>query len=342
MKACVFDECLPPYTSDTDPMISDLSVDREMLKERHLYLYHLRRSAFMEPEFGYVIAEPWSLINLSLPGSELVRQRETMPLFSGVPSVSKLFAAKKRGSPVRKESVVVSFRFVFDYNYYHFYCDIMNRLKIIDDYGIDKSVPLIVSPVLASQKFFQRMSERGDLANRNWLVQDGFHIQAEEIIFLKPDPCSRAQIDYFLECGDIPTADISKNRRIFLNRGVKDGRNIANIAELTPVLRSYDFEVIDAANMTFDEQRELFSQTGFLIAIHGAGLVNFVFRRSGPLKVLEIFPPSETPLMFYELSRIYGFDYQCVRGKDAVTGQRRSPFYLDPALLKEQLVVMFQ
>jgi hypothetical protein len=62
-----------------------------------------------------------------------------------------------------------------------------------------------------------------------------------------------------------------------------------------------------------------------------------VYRRNGPLKILEIFPPSETLRCYYELSRLYDFDYRYIRGSYALQKDRFSAFYLDPALLEAEL-----
>jgi hypothetical protein len=196
-NSCIFDERFGPYLPKEDEFHHVCSVIKDAEFERRTYLYHLRRPVFLEPEFGYVIAEPNAIVYPSLPGSDWARCRNTMQFFSGIPSLGKLSAARKGRLPVKKLPKVASLRFVFEGNYYHFFLDVMSKLKILDDYGIGSDVPLVISPQIAAQKFFQSFRERGNLVNRNWLVHDNFYIQAEEVLFAKADSGNRAPLDHF-------------------------------------------------------------------------------------------------------------------------------------------------
>jgi capsular polysaccharide biosynthesis protein len=81
-----------------------------------------------------------------------------------------------------------------------------------------------------------------------------------------------------------------------------------------PILSHFGIEVIDADEMTIEEQMTAFHQASIVVGLHGAGLTNIVYRRGGPLRVLEIFPPHQQPVHYYMLSKMYGFDYQHLIG----------------------------
>lgn len=335
--ACIFDEHLPTYFPKDESIRNNPFICQDILDKRRTYLYHFQQQVLLEPCFGYVIAEPNSIIDLSLPGCELARAKVTMHFFSGVPSLQEVFAARNGSRPIRKEPVVASLRFVFDDNYYHFFHDVMSKLKILDDYGVNQSVPLVISPQLARQPFFQRMRKQGDLAKRNWLIQDNFYIHADEVIFAQPDVGNRTHLDHFLTCANAPAADTTYHRQIFLTRDPSSGRNIVNMHELIPILEEFDFEIIDTAQMTVEEQMVTFSQTDYLIAIHGAGLTNMLFRRDGSMRILEIFPPYAMPFCFYELAEMYDFEYSHITGHNPLGTNRHSAFYVDPEQFRREL-----
>lgn len=82
---------------------------------------------------------------------------------------------------------------------------------------------------------------------------------------------------------ELPTA----RRRIFLSRAKARFRTITNEAEVFSYLKSQGFEMIHAEDLSWLDQRALFSQASHLITLHGAGLSNILFMPEGGL-VVEI------------------------------------------------------
>lgn len=76
--------------------------------------------------------------------------------------------------------------------------------------------------------------------------------------------------------------------RIYITRKNAPKRKIENENELTPILRKYGFEIIDADHLSFHEQIALFSSCSFLISIHGAALTNCIFMPKNSV-VLEFY-----------------------------------------------------
>ncbi len=109
--------------------------------------------------------------------------------------------------------------------------------------------------------------------------------------------------------------------------------------EIIPILEKYNFKVVDTDNMTLEEQSLLLGNTRYLIAIHGAGLTNMVFRRNSAMDILEIFPPSDVvPYHYAILARRYQFGYRGIMGEEpnAIKGY----FKLDPIKLERSLIRM--
>lgn len=336
--SCLHLERFSPALQSDDPIFSNPDIQAHLNMEREEYLYRVQGKIVVEPEFGYVILKPFTIIDLALPGSQMVRDPKARQFFSGVPS----FRSVMKGQPVVKVPSVITFHFVFDSNYYHFYMDVMTRLKLLDDYGIDQNIPILVSARLASQPFFQQITQSGSLSKRKWIVQDGFFLETEEIIFAKCDVGCRESLDFFLDSFDGAQVVTSQSRRLFLTRNAQVGRNIVNMDQLQPILDRFGFEVIDAGEMTVEEQMTIFSQAGCVIGIHGAALTNIVYRRNGSLKLLEIFLPEEAPLFYYLLAKTYDFEYDYILGTASQNKTRHAPFCVDPSLLESKLVKMFQ
>ncbi len=191
-------------------------------------------------------------------------------------------------------------------------------------------------------RFLERSPVRGALANRKWIVQDDFYLETEEIIFAKCDVGCREMLDFFLDSFEGASAVPAQSRRLFLTRALQRGRYILNLDLIRPILEQFGFEEIDTAKMAVEEQMTLFSQAGYVIGIHGAGLTNMIYRRNGSLKLLEIFPPAETSLHYYILSNLYNFNYDYLIGTESQETSRYAPFCVDPVLLEAKLGKMFQ
>ena len=85
-------------------------------------------------------------------------------------------------------------------------------------------------------------------------------------------------MDEFRNC-NLPSKEIGKsNRRIYLTRSKNRLRFIENGKQVIEVLKKYNFEIIDTDNIPITKQIEIFGSARYLIAIHGAGLVNILLK----------------------------------------------------------------
>lgn len=101
-------------------------------------------------------------------------------------------------------------------------------------------------------------------------------------------------------------------RRLYLTRG-GGRRRVINEAELEPILRRFNFEVIDAGRFSLREQVELFGRAEAIAGPHGAALTNCVFAPEG-CKVLELFAPTCVRPMYYQLTTVVGQPYWYLAG----------------------------
>ena len=133
------------------------------------------------------------------------------------------------------------------------------------------------------------------LGFRRWHLLDARRIKslnANRIIVIKLEE-ERRNPSVFL-CQSIKQAFIKKStlkpiRRIYLTRkNVKSGRKIVNEIELVRLLKSFDFQIVDPAKLSFTNQVQLFNESEYIVSPHGAALANIVFCNSGT-KIIELF-----------------------------------------------------
>lgn len=330
----------PDLDLRSDSMASQLSGESVFNNPVEEYVIRCQRRSLIEPRFGYVIAEPCVVISQSLPGSEFSRLRGTMASFSGVPSFGEVFLSKGRTIPVRKLPRVVNLRYVFEGNYYHFYQDMLISLKMLADQGIGPEIPVVVGPHLGRQRFFQEAIMRGELAARNWIVQDGFFIQAEEVVFARSARCNRERLDFLLDALEAPEPDPSSNRRLFLTRSKSSGRNISNMDEIRPVLDAHGMQCVDTSKLSLSQQMDLFRGARLVVGIHGAGLTNIIYRRGAKLRLVELFSPGVAPPHYYALSKTLGFEYDFIMGVGSgpdAPNKHWAPFMIDREELDRKL-----
>ncbi len=261
----------------------------------------------IEPKYGWPMTSNYQLIYDCFSYSH----QKIVP----VPSVLSLFNKKKKC--INK---VISFREIFDFGYWHFFADVLHKMYLLNAYNVvDKQTPILVSNSLASQPYFKFFAENTSIFDgREIIVQDEFLVIAEQAFFIKPMPHKPS---YYFQTSELVRSrkgDMSRKRKVFLNRSASRGRFISNLNEVIPVLRKYDIEFVDADDLTLAEQIKLFSETSLLVGIHGAGFSNIMFRFPASLTLIEIFPWAtgrfQIPPHYFLMSCIFGFSYQAIVG----------------------------
>lgn len=95
-----------------------------------------------------------------------------------------------------------------------------------------------------------------------------------------------------------PAGRTASRRLVLLRRGT---RSLVNEAELLETLEPFGFEPVRLEQLSFAGQRAAFAEAEAVVAPHGAGLANLIWRR-GPCRVLELFPADYLNPCFRRLS----------------------------------------
>jgi capsular polysaccharide biosynthesis protein len=99
-------------------------------------------------------------------------------------------------------------------------------------------------------------------------------------------------------------------RKVFLNRDkTRYGRYLANEQEALSMLKRYGFEEVFAENLTIDEQAQMFQETEYLVALHGAGMIQMFFMNYANSHVIEIMPRNYLQPLYYWQAYTMGIHY---------------------------------
>ena len=99
--------------------------------------------------------------------------------------------------------------------------------------------------------------------------------------------------------------------------------------EIATVLQRFGFDTLHAEHLTLDEQIAVFQESEYVVALHGAGLVQQVFMNSQTAHVLEVMPRDYLmPLYYWQAYALKTKYYDAVIGGKM---DRRGNYAVDPS-----------
>lgn len=301
---------------------------------------------YIEPLWGYCFTEKGNLI-------EDVSKSLSSPSFEkawhyAIPATNEFFKIRnmKNSSNVIYFPKVISLRYFWEWNYYHFYLDVLGKLALLDSLGFDPSIPLILGGYANELPFVKQIINMGKFRNRNWIIQDKNYVFAHEVIYCFSNQTHKQKVDYLLDNLDVSNNFINFNKKTFLTRGPRNVRHIINMPEIENLLTEYGFNIVDTEGLPLSDQIEIFSKTGMLIGIHGAGMTNLIFRGSAPLKVLELCSRGKKPSDwtrsndFMIICKELGHFWDELRGEPDNNIPVRANFTIDRNHLEHKIIKM--
>lgn len=286
---------------------------------------------YLEPKYGWGIR--YGTNQLVIDSLIYNRFRENY-----YPSYIKYKLFRKKN--VRYFPKIVSIRMISgaEKNYWHFLSDMLGIIVLIDKNNFHRDIPLVIPKTLAEKSFFKQVIEYSpDLQKRNWVIQDKEYILADNVFFCQKMPNQKDQFEGILRYLDLPDADKSKNRKIYVCRSPARIRYIKNDMQIQEVARRNGFETIDCDGLTFSQQVSLFSECSHVIGIHGAGLTNIVWRKNAPLTLLELFPENYVHPGYFWLAKSFDKKYMALTGGNVLPD---TSFYLNPDNLQAKISEM--
>lgn len=230
---------------------------------------------------------------------------------------------------------VISLRDTGEENYFHFYNDILTKLLFLRDNSLlDYNAHIVVSHLLWNKNYFQTFLNNTWLGQLQWYPQKDEWMRTNHVIFCKPYTHTKK---YLIELVRLMTPALStiSNNKVLLIRGPGSLRFIENEEEIFSVLLKYGFQKVDAAKLTLEEQINIFANALDVVAVHGAGITNIIFRNGSPLRLLELFHWNEyLPFHYIMLARVFSFNYAALRGRKGAKSAKGG-FYINPQQVED-------
>ena len=301
-------------------------------------VYCCHSPAYIEPESGFIITERGYILEDSMTPNFAFPKR---PFKTTVPSPFRFFRAV-RASHVIPLETAVSLRHSWEWNYYHFYLDVLGKAELFQMAGISDRLPVVLARYANSVPFVRPLIERGKFRDRKWIVPDSEYVRAEKIFFCHTRTAYGPRVQYLLDAlqAETESAESAPNpeRRVYLTRS--GNRRISNQEALLPILERHSFQVLDTAQMSIEEQMALFRGIRYLIVNHGAGTTNILFRGKAPLTLLELHHEN---LINYDHKRMceelcYQWDH--LEGKMGHGVPAHADFSVSPEKLEQKILSM--
>lgn len=292
-------------------------------------VYSCDGPVYIEPQWGYIISEAGYIVEESVSPNFSHNKK---PFGIATPSPFRFAAGKKRAIMV---STAVSLRHFWEWNYYHFYMDVLGKMDLLNQAGLDPSLPLVLAQYAHDLPFARDLLACPPLSQRHWIVPKNEYVRAERVIFCRTSRPLKNRVSFLLKSLNIPVQYSHEEKRIFLNRS--GTRRLTNIEAIQPILDKYSFQIVDAAKMSVEEQIRLFAGTRYLIAIHGAGITNIIFRGQGPLSLLELHHEQLLNLDHKRMCDEMGHHWDHLEGKMAPGHPHHADFAVSPEQLEAKI-----
>lgn len=282
------------------------------------YILIYKKPGYIEPKVGWGVSFNRKLIYPSLG-------------FASAPHVHRpRFTEFYFKRNITKLNSIISLRDTGEENYFHFYNDVLAKLFFLKEKGVSiQDYTIVISIKLYQKQYFQYFLNNTFLGDLSWHIQ-GAHewVNFKEAIFCKPFTHTKSFLNKAVDLVK-QKSKLNTEKRLFLTRSTSSLRYVENLSEIEILLRKHKFQLVDTSQISLDLQIELFGNCRHLIAIHGAGITNIIFRMGQPLSILELVHPSPyIPFHYILMAKLYGYDYDVMMGEKGQES-RKGGFKID-------------
>ena len=291
-------------------------------------IVRVRGEVFIEPATGWPMGAGNALYSSLFPSG--------LSPFLPVPRYQAIW----NKSPVLRLGKVISLRCAVEGGYSHFYTDLIAQMALLQR----ASIPLSEYTLVIAKKVAESTYGRFLLANvplfkqaAGIVAQGDEFIACEEGIFVNAfgnSTNSEVFLDVVEQAKAAHPITLPRGaRKIFLVRGKHRRRTMSNSDEIFEILKPKGFESVDADLLSLPEQIETFAHSRHVVGIHGAGLINILYRHPEHCSLFEIAEPMVREAhslngQYHNLAVALGFDYGTTTGQVANAHDYR--FYLPP------------
>ena len=173
-------------------------------------------------------------------------------------------------------------------NYWHLLINYLPRLICLKKINLSNTLVLINSDISDKfQKFILRIIKQMNLKDIKFIkINRVNQLYKFENLFIPSNPSINFAYDFY---DNIIGQSIDKKPRknLYVKRGNVINRKVINENEVEKLLSKYNYEIIDCAHLSVDDQINYFSVAKNIIIIHGASIANLLFVPNN-INVVEI------------------------------------------------------
>ena len=183
----------------------------------------------------------------------------------------------------------------YEQNYFHFVCELLVKLPIIESIGISVEIPLLVSDDL-DQRLYEAINllkhkdrkilklkrnnvyvvDRLIYVSDLSLIMDAYGERPSEKHTFLPMKATSRMVRQVL---DMTSVSIKRPRKIYLTRNSSRGR-ILNEEQIIDILVKEGFEILEFSKLSFASQVQLFHEAEVIIGATGAAFTNMLWCRA--------------------------------------------------------------
>lgn len=173
-------------------------------------------------------------------------------------------------------------------NYWHLLLDYLPRLICLKEINLSNTVVLINSDILEKfQLFILKIIKQMNLKNVKFIKINRYNqLYRFENLFIPSRPSINFAYDFYDKMiGQFVDKQPLKN--LYVKRGNVSNRKVINENEVEKLLSKYNYEIVDCAKLSVDEQIDKFLYAKNVVIIHGASIANLLFVPNN-INVIEI------------------------------------------------------
>jgi capsular polysaccharide biosynthesis protein len=223
--------------------------------------------------------------------------------------------------------------------YFHWLTDALTRLIAVEDFGNNYRVIL-------PNEYNQREYIKRSLELLNFPIyyyNKRRRLKVKELII--PSHTAHTgnynkQLINKLRGKFIKENEIIPNRKIYISRQKAKKRKVLNENDVVDLLIYYNYEIHYFEDYNFEKQIEIMSQTKTLIGLHGAGLTNMLFMKTGG-QILEFRKSNDSHNnCYFSLASDLKHDYYYLIGNKTFENLDSTDITLDIQMLRETIKQM--
>jgi hypothetical protein len=311
-------------------------------EDEHSSRVYVTGAGAIEPRFGYVVTSHSVLLDRSIEPNFAY---DTPSWRVGLPIPRPVRRAMKSSEDLDQHEAIISLRHFWEWNYYHFYIDVLGKLELFDAIGLGRDVPIALGWYPHQLPWVREILETGPLAERTWLIpdvdDDTSILRGKHIYFCRTRRPYGQRIAHLRRLLEAPEAPPDARDMVFLTRRRPVGRTLANDAEVEACLNGLGFRTVDSRGLSTREQMEIFARVRYLVAVHGAGITNIIFRAGQPLSVLDLHSHRYPgPGDMARICRELGYSYAQLGGPGVSPDEDHADFTIDLAGLERAVETM--